>query len=807
MCASAGFFKAGGDLLDNNQIITHKKGHDSAMAQPEKKKKTPQKIKKYLSKAGENARDALKHKKIRIGSPPPSVEALKRALNPPHDDTVETLHGYQVHDHFRPLEKIDDKTVTDWIDRQNEKFQDYIKGSDTAQKSVRRFMAQMWNRESESIPAAYGKYAFTHYNDGRSNHAVFQVRPKDDPEAKPRVLIDPNKIDPTGKTALSGAFPSPDGKRVAYLLSENGSDAKTLYVMDTKTGQHLADKIDGFRFGNVAWDKDGKGFHYGYPMNDAKKRSFVKHHTLGADVKKDKTVFEPKDAEMASAGFFRPRHSKHDWISTHIGTNPKNGLYYRPSGTDAPFKKLIDDGIATVSPVAEIDGKIYTVTKLDAPKGRLVRFELNDPAPEKWETLIAEDANDTLESAFVHQGRLFVTHSHDTADRLKVHDLDGKFQYDVKLPLPLALFSIAKFTAQDKKLVFSISNDQQSGNRYEYDVAKNDFKLLKKNTLPYDLTDCVVERITATSKDGTKVPMTVIRHPDTKLDGSAAVKLYGYGGFDIPLTPAFSAGMAHWVKNGGIYVRANLRGGGEYGQDWYDQGRCENKQNVFDDFIACAEHLVKKKYTNPKRIAIEGGSNGGLLTAATVLQRPDLFGAVISAVPVIDMFRFQLGTYGAAWKSDYGDPSIKKDFETAARYSPLHNVKNGAKFPPVLIKTGDHDDRVLPWHAYKFAATMQAHGHPENQTLLRVSKNTGHGAGKSQQDSLIEIAETHAFLEKALGPIDQNAYKAALMKQAAADHGAKGLFNTLAQRTAKLAENVKSTIFRRRKGSGKGPGA
>jgi prolyl oligopeptidase len=780
------------------------------MAQPDKKPETGVfgKIRHYFSKTGKEEREDLKTAKITIGSPPPSVEGLKRALNPPHDDTVTNLHGYEVHDHFRPLENIESEEVGDWVDRQNERFQEYIAGTDEVQKSARDFVEKILNRETESIPASYGKFSFSHYHDGASNHAVYQVRPKGKPDDAPRVLIDPNKLDATGKTALSGTFPSPDGKRVAYLLSENGSDAKTLYILDTKTGKNIADKIDGFRFGSVTWDKDGKGFHYGYPMNDAHKRSFVKHHTIGEDVKNDKIVFTPDDREMAFAGLFRLKTKKNEWISTSIGTDPKNGLYFRKAGTNDDFTKLIDDGVADISPIAEIGDKVYAVTKLDAPKGRLVRFDLNDPAPEKWETVIAEDAEDTLDSAFIHQGKLFVNHSHDTADQLKVHDLDGKFQYDVELPLPLALYGIAQFQPTDKKLVFSISNDQQSGNRYEYDIDKNDFKLIKQNDLPVDLTDCIVERITATSKDGTKVPMTIIRHPDTKLDGSAAVKLYGYGGFDISLNPGFSSGVAHWVKSGGIYARANLRGGGEYGQEWYDQGRCENKQNVYDDLIACAEHLIEEKYTSSKRIAIEGGSNGGLLTAATVLQRPDLFGAVISAVPVIDMFRFQLGTYGAAWKSDYGDPDVKKDFETAAAYSPLHNVKKDAKYPPTLIKTGDHDDRVLPWHAYKWAATMQSESDADNQILLRVSKNTGHGAGKSQEDSLIEIGETHAFLEKALGPINQEEYKASLKNVKTPDSKIAGGFNDLAERSVKIAEKITKKItpgiFRKKRG---GPGA
>ncbi|MDE2336305.1 MAG: S9 family peptidase, partial [Alphaproteobacteria bacterium] len=287
-----------------------------------------------------------------------------------------------------------------------------------------------------------------------------------------------------------------------------------------------------------------------------------------------------------------------------------------------------------------------------------------------------------------------------------------------------------------------------------------------KSSTPIDLKDCIVERVYATSKDGTRVPMTVIRHPDTRLDGTAATLLYGYGGFNVPLEPGFSAGIAQWVRAGGIYVQANLRGGGEYGQEWHDAGRRENKQNVFDDFAACAEHLIKNKYTINKRLAIQGGSNGGLLTLATMIQRPELFGAVISEVPVADMFRFHIGSYyGYSWKSDYGDPDIKEDFNTAAKYSPLHNVKKGLEHPPLLIKTDAHDDRVLPWHSYKMAATLQTRENRKSLTLLKVRTDGGHSAGMTEDQWYRDAASVRAFLAMTLGPIDQNAYKAALAAQ------------------------------------------
>jgi len=703
-----------------------------------------------------------KSKKIQIGSSKPTFNEKHKALFPPVDDTIETFHDhYEVHDHFRPLEDIHNIATVEWIDRQNEKFSDYISGMTKSQEQTSAFFKKVRDYESETIPSQYGDYHFSSYNDGKSNHSIYQVR-KGSVEAQARTLIDPNALNKEGTTAVQGIYPSPDGKHVAYILSENGSDSSTLYLLDTETGINISDKIENCRFSNVIWDKDAKGFHYTYPMHDENKRREIKHHKLGEDVANDRQIFAPQDLEQAWSHYSTSRDKEYEWISYGVGTSRTHGLSYRMRGETCDFKKVIDDGLGKLSPIGEVNGRMYAVTDIDAPNSRLVSIDLNNPTPENWETLMEGKADKILSSAFIQQGKLFVTHDVDTAEQLSVYDLACTHLYDVKFPLEHCLWSPSKFTPEDTKIKMSFTSNQQAGDVYEYDILKNSFELIKQSAMKENLKDCIVERIYATSKDGTKVPMTVIRRSDIELDGSAAVKLYGYGGFNVPLTPGFKPSVAHWVRAGGIYVEANLRGGGEFGREWYDQGRLHNKQNVFDDFIGCAEHLIKGKYTSKKRLAIAGGSNGGLLTAACYLQRPDLFGAVISAVPVIDMFRFQHGTYGAAWKSDYGNPDIKKDFNTAAKYSPLHNVKSGAKYPPILINTGDHDDRVLPWHSYKFAATLQAKANDNNTVLLRVGKNVGHGAGKSQEKQIKEFSEVFAFLEKTLGSIDQKTYKKSL---------------------------------------------
>jgi len=691
------------------------------------------------------------------------ARAFNKAAPPPkapRDNTADIYHGTTVPDPFRPLEQLDAPATSAFVDAQNERFAEFIAGAPRRQATI-DFLDAAWNYPSESLPSRYGKNIFTFYNDGKSNQSLYQVR--EGKNAAPRTLIDPAEWAADGTAALSGVYPSPDGTKVAYTLAMAGSDEISLRLRDVKTGKDLPDRIDGLRFTGARWDKDGKGFSYNALAADGKRRFVAMHHKLGDAPARDKLVFE-LDEQDCFVGGFQLRKGSHDWMSVSIGTLPMNGLWARKTGTDDKFEKIFNHSVARYSPVAEINGKIYMVTDHGAPRGRLVAFDPANPEPQNWQDIIPEHKTDTLDGAFLHQNRLFVYRTHDAADRLAVHQPDGHHLHDVALP-PQSTFGFARIHPHDKKLLLSISNFQQPGAQYEYNIARNALTLVKPSAAPQQLNDCVVERISARSKDGTMVPMTVIRHPDTKLDGSAALKLYGYGGFNMPLGPGYSLGVASWIRAGGIYVQANLRGGGEAGRPWYDGGRLHNKQNVFDDLAACADLLAQKKYTSPARTVIAGGSNGGLLTLATMLQYPEKFGAVISAVPVTDMYRFHKHTYGAAWKSDYGDPeSIKKDFETAAKYSPLHNVKKGATYPPTLVTTGDHDDRVVPSHAYKFIATLQQNASKDTLALLRVEKDAGHGAGKPKDKTIAEMAEVQSFIEKAIGPLSQSDYKKSLKR-------------------------------------------
>lgn len=681
-----------------------------------------------------------------------------RALHAPYDNTVvDDFHGVKVSDPFRPLEDLDAAQTAAWTARQQQQFSDYIKGMESSIAQVTDFLAEAWNYDSEGLPARYGKKHFSTFHKALAAQSV--VRVSDSADGPWTTIIDPNTLSKNGTVALSGWYPSPDGSKIVYLTSEAGSDAQTLRIRDTATGQDLPDVIENCRFTGILWDKNSQdSFQYTYPSHDGTRRTIVKHHVIGQDSAQDKLVFESAE-ENSFCSPTRLRQCKNEWMYVSIGSDKNSGLLFRPYGSDAPFTEVLAPRQYSLTPVAELDdGKVLAVTTKDAPRGRLVKFDPSHCDPALWETVVPEHAADNLNSALVHQGRVFTFYTQDTADAVRIFDLSGQHLNDMPLPVQ-SVAGYSRIHAEDKTFTMKISSMKSPGDIYTYDIDSNTLTFTKKGPAKFDLNDCIVERVTATSKDGTKVPMSIIRHPDTKLDGTAVVKLYGYGGFNVSLDPDFSTPVMQFVKAGGIYVQANLRGGGEFGAAWYDGGRLQNKQNVFDDFIACAEHLVKNSYTSPKRLVINGGSNGGLLTSACMLQRPDLFGAVITEVAVTDMFRFHLATYGAAWKSDYGDVSLKADFNASAKYSPLHNVRPGAKYPPHLIMTADHDDRVVPWHSFKLAATLQARSHADNVTLMRVEKDAGHGAGKPMSKIIREEAEAFAFIEKAVGPVNQAAYK------------------------------------------------
>lgn len=675
------------------------------------------------------------------------------------ENIKDIFHGIAVPDPYRHLENLDAPETLQWAHAQDNRFKKFV-ADYPRRRHMTTFLKDVQDYPKESLPARYKDKWFKSCNSGLDPQDILMIA--DSRNGPWRVLIDPNRLSRNGTVALSDTNIRRDGKKMIYLLSEAGSDEQILRIMDVKTGRDLPEIIEHCRFTGTSWDENGGGFLYTYPANDGKKNFIIRHHRLGDDVANDRIIYQRNDWEQGHPWISRSRKWCHEWLYEHVGTERTNGLGVRKKGDTDGFTRVFDNAVATFSVIDEIDGKILMLTDYGAPRGKLVCFNPYDPDPANWETVIPEHEKNSLDYVFHHKDKLYAGYSHDTADQIRIFDTKGNDLGEIPLP-PQSVAGFGRINEKDDSFMLHVSGFQTPGATYEYNIKTGKLALKEKSKAKADLSDCIVERIHATSKDGTKVPMTIIRRKDTVLDGSAAVKLYGYGGFNVPLGPGFSFDTLNWVKNGGIYVQANLRGGGEFGREWYEQGRLQKKQNVFDDFIACAEHLIGKNYTSPARLVIEGGSNGGLLTAACALQRPELFGAVISDVPVTDMLRFHKHTYGAAWKSDYGDPeNNKSDFQAAMKYSPLHNIKKGAKYPPILVQTADHDDRVVPSHAYKFVATLQAEAANDNLVMLHVEKDAGHGAGKPTEKIIAGMIDTFAFIEKTIGPVDQHEYKTAL---------------------------------------------
>jgi prolyl oligopeptidase len=690
--------------------------------------------------------------------------AKKRPSNvlPPKDPAmIETLHGQQVADPFRPLEDLDAPETVQWWKAQNKRTNAFLSSAQAVRNKAIQWHQEIRDYTRESMQSEYGGNYFFTRQAGLEPQPTYWVRlgAKD---ATPKVLIDPTTLSADGTVALGSMDVSPNGKLVAYTVSEAGSDWQTMRFRNVETGEDVNEELTGLRFTSANWDPDGKGVIYCKPLpaEEADGQHFgVYHHTLGQAQSQDVQIFKRPDVENSFVGGFRlEKDDPFLFMSVSSGTNSENGLYVqRPGSTE--FQEILAPKVAAISPFYRDGDTLYATTDLNASRSRLVAIDMNNPAPENWTTLVPEsdDPGNKMQYGFVADGKLFVGWSKGGADTIDVRTLNGQYIADIPIPLGSTV-GFGQVRPSDKNFEISIGGYLSPGTRYRYTVANNELTFIKKSDIPRDLTEIAdVERLYATSKDGTQVPMWVIRPKDMPKDGSSATVLYGYGGFNVPLEPGFSYNIAHWVEQGGVYVVANLRGGGEFGKAWYDAGRLENKQNVFDDFAACAEALIAQGYTQPKRLAIMGGSNGGLLTAVTSQQRPDLFGAVVSQVPVTDMLRFHTNNYGAAWMSDYGNPEKPEDFAVSMQYSPLHNVQPASEglYPPTLIMTGDHDDRVAPWHAFKWAATRHEQGHTDN-TLLRVEERAGHGAGKPTQKVIEESADTVAFLTQTLGPLRPN---------------------------------------------------
>jgi len=664
-------------------------------------------------------------------------------------DQVDDYHGTKVFDPYRWLEDTDSAETHAWVEAENKITFGYLEQLPYRQ-AIRDRLTKLWNYERFTTPSQYGGRYFYQHNTGLQQQNVLLVA--ESLNAEPRVLLDPNTLSTDGTVALAGEAISDDGKLMAYGLAASGSDWTEWHVRDIDTGKDLSDDLKWVKFSGASWTKDNKGFFYsrydepkGAAMRDTNYFQKLYYHRLGTPQSEDKLIYErPDNKEM---GFGGAVTDDGHYLTIHVweGTSPKNRLYYKDlTQPDSPVVKLLDDFDAQYVFI-DNDGPVFWFqTDLDAPRGRLIAIDTRHPERANWKTLVAQGA-DKLESAGVVDNLFLLAYLKDARTEVRVHELTGAFVRNVDLP---GIGTAAGFGGKrhDKETFYAFTSFTTPTTVYRYDPQAGKSTVFRQPKVDFDPTRYETKQVFYHSKDGTRVPMFLTYKKGIKLDGENPTLLYAYGGFDISLSPFFSVPNVVWLEMGGIYAQPNLRGGGEYGEEWHQAGMKLKKQNVFDDFIAAAQWLIDNKYTSTPKLAIRGGSNGGLLIGACVTQRPDLFGVALPEVGVMDMLRFHKFTIGWAWTSDYGSSDNAEDFKALYAYSPLHNLKPGTKYPPTLIATSDHDDRVVPGHSFKFAATMQADQAGPAPILIRIEVKAGHGAGKSITKLIDETADTWSFV-------------------------------------------------------------
>ncbi|MBK8790452.1 MAG: S9 family peptidase [Holophagaceae bacterium] len=672
-------------------------------------------------------------------------------------DVVDDFFGTKVADPYRWLEDDNSPETKAWVEAQNKVTFGYLEQIPQRVKIQAR-ITKLWDFEKYSAPFKRGKRYFYSYNTGLQNQAVLYVT--EDPKAKGRVLLDPNTLSKDGTVALSGISLTEDGRLMAYSVSVAGSDWQTWKVRDVATGQDLADEIQWSKASGASWRKDGSGFYYsryeapkeGGALTGVNNNHMLCFHKLGTPQTEDVLVYQRPDQPEWYLGGSVTDDGRWLVISAGKGTNPESSLFLQDlAKPGSPVEPFLDKMDATYGIVDNEGDRFFVSTNQGAPRNRLVAIRRGQTDPAQWTEIIPQaKGKDVLESVSLVGGRFVATWMRDAHSAIEFYDLKGKKTGALALP---ALGTAGGFGGrrEDTETFYTFGSFTYPGTIYRLDLKTGKSSVFRTPKVAFKPADYEVKQVFYPSKDGTKVPMFLVHKKGLKLDGQNPTLLYGYGGFNVPLTPGFSVSRMVWLEMGGVYAMANLRGGGEYGLDWYDAGRKGKKQNVFDDFIAAAEWLIAHKVTSTPKLAINGGSNGGLLVGACLTQRPDLFGAAVPEVGVMDMLRFHKFTLGWGWKSDYGSSETKEGFDTLMKYSPLHTIKPGVKYPATLVTTGDHDDRVVPAHSHKFTATLQSAQAGAAPILTRIEVSAGHGAGKPTAKAIAERADVFAFLVKNLG--------------------------------------------------------
>ena len=667
-------------------------------------------------------------------------------------DHVDTYHGVEVADPYRWLEDLESEEVAQWVEDQNAVAQPFLEAI-PAREAIQQRLTEVWNYERFGIPDKEGERYFYERNDGLQDQDVLYVI--DTLEAKPRVLIDPNTFSEDRTASMSGFVVSPDGSRVAYSISEGGSDWRHWKVRDVETGEDLEDRLDGIKFSGASWAADGEGFYYSrYPNNeqgeaDESQQVSVYYHRVGTPQAEDTLIYSITDHETRNPYADVTDDGRYLILGIFDGYD-SNGVYYQELGkADAPVVKLLDEWDALYNLLGNEGDTFYFSTTHHAPKHRVIAIDLDNPAPESWREVVPE-AEATIELASLAGGHVIVQYLEDAKSSVKVFDLEGQLVREVELP---GIGSVGGFDGKldDPETFYRVTGYTTPDRIYRYHIESGESTLFRASEVDVDLSSFVTTQVFYQSKDGTRVPMFIVHREDIELDGSNPTLLYGYGGFNVSRTPYYSPRRIVWMEMGGVLAVANLRGGGEYGEEWHKAGTKLQKQNVFDDFIAAAEWLIANGYTSPEKLAIRGGSNGGLLVGAVMNQRPDLFGAALPAVGVMDMLRYHTASANARqWSSDYGLSENEDEFHALLAYSPYHSTEEGTCYPPTLVTTADHDNRVVPWNSFKYAAALQHDQGCDNPLLIRIETRAGHGAGKPTWMQIEDIADQWAFLSWAL---------------------------------------------------------
>ncbi len=659
-------------------------------------------------------------------------------------ETVDVYFDTKLPDPYRWLE--DDKSAETgaWVKAQNEVTYGYL-AQIPFRDALKARMEKLWNYEKIGAPFKEGNFTYYYKNNGLQNQAVLYRK---DAKGTETVFLDPNTFSKDGTTSLGGLDFSKDGSKVAYAISEGGSDWRKVIIMDAITQKIIEDTIVDVKFSGVSW-KANEGFYYssydkpkGSELSAKTDQHKLYFHKLGTAQKDDKVIFGA-DQKRRYVGGGVTEDDRY-LVITASNSTYGNELYIKDlTKPNSPIVTIVDNFKSDNNIIENEGGKLFIETDLNAPNKRIVTVDVNNPKPENWKDFIAETEN--VLSPSTGGGYFFANYMKDAVSVVKQYDYSGKLVREIKLP---GVGTAGGFGGKkkEKTLYYSFTNYITPGSTFSFEPQTGTSAVYQKPKVDFNSEQYESKQVFYTSKDGTKIPMIITHKKGLKLDGTNPTMLYGYGGFNVSLTPSFSIANAVWMENGGVYAVPNLRGGGEYGKKWHDAGTKMQKQNVFDDFIAAAEYLIAQKYTSSQYLAIRGGSNGGLLVGATMTQRPELMKVALPAVGVMDMLRYHTFTAGAGWAYDYGTAQDSKEmFNYIKGYSPVHNIKKGIQYPATMVTTGDHDDRVVPAHSFKFAAELQEKQTGPNPTLIRIDINAGHGAGKSVAATIQENVDIQAF--------------------------------------------------------------